>query len=310
MDLFDLAAKITLDSSEYEKGVSKSQTSSTNLGKALENVASQSETMRNKIEVLGTRYTEASKKVEELTEKFNKAAKETGTDSKETQELAEELANAEKEMRGLAGELEKYNPKLEESSEKTSKFADTLKNGLANAAKIGAAAIGAAAAAATAAIGAAAAGITNLTKSAVDGFANYEQLVGGVETLFGTGGMGLQEYADSVGKSVTAVKGEYERMQAAQETVLANADNAWQTAGMSANEYMETVTGMSASLIQSLDGDTQAAAEYADMAIIDMSDNANKMGTSMESISTAYAGFAKQNYTMLDNLNTMGALAA
>lgn len=80
------------------------------------------------------------------------------------------------------------------------------------------------------------------------------------------------------------------------------ANNAYKTAGMSANQYMNTVTGFSASLLQSLDGDTKAAAEKADMAITDMSDNANKMGTSIDSIQTAYQGFAKQNYTMLDNL--------
>ena len=87
------------------------------------------------------------------------------------------------------------------------------------------------------------------------------------------------------------------------------AESAYMSAGMSANEYMETVTGFSASLLQSLEGDTEKAAEYANMAITDMSDNANKMGSDIEMIKTAYAGFSKQNYTMLDNLNTMGALA-
>ncbi len=88
------------------------------------------------------------------------------------------------------------------------------------------------------------------------------------------------------------------------------AENAYKTAGLSANEYMETVTSFSASLLQSLGGDTEAAANVADVAITDMADNANKMGTSMEMIQNAYQGFAKANYTMLDNLNTMGALAA
>ena len=88
------------------------------------------------------------------------------------------------------------------------------------------------------------------------------------------------------------------------------ADDAFKTAGMSANDYMETVTSFSASLIQSLGGNTGAAAELANTAIIDMSDNANKMGTDISSIQDAYQGFAKQNYTMLDNLNAMGALAA
>lgn len=136
---------------------------------------------------------------------------------------------------------------------------------------------------ALAAVGTAAAGITALTTQTVNAFGDYEQLVGGVETLFG----------ESVGK-----------------TIEANAQKAFQTAGLSANQYMETVTGFSASLIQSVGGDTEKAAEIADRAIIDMSDNANKMGTSIDSIQNAYQGFAKQNYTMLDNLNTMGSLAA
>ena len=152
-----------------------------------------------------------------------------------------------------------------------SSLATSLKNGLATAAKVGAAAVGAAATA----IGA-------LTTAAVNNYAEYEQLVGGVETLF-------KNSAD---------------------TVMGYAENAYKTAGLSANEYMETVTSFSASLLQSLDGDTKAAASAADMAITDMADNANKMGTSMESIQNAYQGFAKQNYTMLDNLNTMGALVA
>ena len=112
-------------------------------------------------------------------------------------------------------------------------------------------------------------------KAALEAYASFEQLEGGIKTLFGEESMGA---------------------------VYANAERAFETAGMSANQYMETVTGFSASLIQSLGGDTAKAAEYADMAITDMSDNANKMGTSMESIQYAYQGFAKQNYTMLDNL--------
>ena len=156
-----------------------------------------------------------------------------------------------------------YEKGLEDASGKTSSFADKLKTGLATAAKVGAAAIGAASA-----------GIAALTKSSIDGYAEYEQLVGGVETLFKKSADVVQQYAA----------------------------NAYKTAGMSANEYMETVTSFSASLLQSLDGDTAAAAEKANLAITDMSDNANKMGTSMEMIQNAYNGFAKQNYTMLDNL--------
>ena len=133
-----------------------------------------------------------------------------------------------------------------------------------------------------AATGAASAGVVALTKKSLDAYAEYEQLVGGVETLF----------------------------KQSQSKVLAYAENAYTTAGLSANEYMDTVTSFSASLLASLGGDTEKAADYANRALTDMSDNANRMGTDMSSIQYAYQGFAKQNYTMLDNLNTMGALAA
>ena len=125
-----------------------------------------------------------------------------------------------------------------------------------------------------AAVAAGATAVAALTKSAVESYADYEQLVGGVETLFKDSAGIVQEYAA----------------------------NAFQTAGLSANDYMETVTGFSASLLQSVGGDTEEAARIADQAITDMADNANKMGSSMESIQNAYQGFAKQNYTMLDNL--------
>lgn len=151
----------------------------------------------------------------------------------------------------------------DQATEKLGELGGKLGNGLKTAAKIG-----------TAAVGAAAAGITALTTAAVKNYAEYEQLVGGVETLFKDSADAVQKYAS----------------------------NAYKTAGLSANEYMSTVTSFSASLLQSLGGDTQKAADYADLAVTDMADNANKMGTSMEMLQTTYAGFAKQNFTMLDNL--------
>lgn len=151
----------------------------------------------------------------------------------------------------------------DEASENVETLSGKFKNGLAAAAKVGAAAVGAAAT-----------GIAVLTKNALNNYAEYEQLVGGVDTLFKDSSAKVQEYAA----------------------------NAYKTAGLSANEYMDTVTSFSASLLQSLGGDTEAAADMANVAITDMADNANKMGTDMASIQNAYQGFAKQNYTMLDNL--------
>ena len=147
----------------------------------------------------------------------------------------------------------------DEATSNISNISSKLGNGLKTAAKIG-----------TAAVGAAATAIAALTKSSIENYAEYEQLVGGVETLF-------KKNADVVKKY---------------------AANAYKTAGLSANKYMETVTSFSASLLQSLGGDTKAASKYADMAVKDMSDNANKMGTSMEMIQNAYSGFAKQNFTI------------
>ena len=151
-------------------------------------------------------------------------------------------------------------------------------------------------------VAATAVGISSLSAMSITAYSDYEQLVGGVETLFGTGGQSIEEYAQTVGRTVDEVRGEYDALMTSQETVLNNAAVAYQTAGLSANDYMETVTSFSASLLQGLAGDTQAAAEIANQAVIDMSDNANKMGTDMQLIQNAYQGFAKQNYTMLDNL--------
>ena len=151
----------------------------------------------------------------------------------------------------------------DQASDKISSLSSKLGNGLKTAAKVGAAAVAAAGTA-----------IVAIGKQAIEQYADYEQLVGGVETLFKQSSDVVQQYAA----------------------------NAYKTAGMSANEYMNTVTSFSASLLQSLGGDTEAAAKYADMAITDMSDNANKLGTDMSLIQNAYQGFAKGNMTMLDNL--------
>lgn len=156
-----------------------------------------------------------------------------------------------------------YDKGLDSAGGKIHSFGENLKSGLATAAKVGAAGLAVATTA-----------VTALSKVALDSYGDYEQLTGGVETLFKTSADVVMEYAN----------------------------NAYQTAGLSANQYMETVTSFSASLLQGLGGDTEEAARIADLAITDMADNANKMGTAMDSIQNAYQGFAKQNYTMLDNL--------
>lgn len=233
MNLLDLYAKITLDTGDYEKGLSKAQKTSSDyksdVMKLAQTYKSQGMSMS---EAMKKAYTEIDKSQYETSENAKKSAGIFG----------ESWKGAERSVDSLAGKL---------------------KSGLATAAKVGAAALTAAAT-----------GVAALTKASIDQYAEYEQLVGGVDTLFKSASDKVQQYADK----------------------------AYETAGMSANEYMNTVTSFSASLLQSLEGDTEAAAQKADQAITDMADNANKMGTSMEMIQNAYQGFAKQNYTMLDNL--------
>ena len=191
-------------------------------------------------------------------------------------EIAKAYVQIVPSMQGIQAQLSKSLAPAVETSGKESgqKMGNALAGGLKSAASSIGKAFTAAAKAAAVGFGAAAAAVAAVGKSALNAYADYEQLIGGVETLFGN----------------------------ASDKVLQNANRAFQTAGLSANEYMETVTSFSASLLQSVGKDTKKAAEYADQALVDMSDNANKMGSNMQDIQNAYQGFAKQNYTMLDNL--------
>jgi hypothetical protein len=233
----------------------------------MESTASESDTLRNKIAVLAAQYNAAQQEVEALTMSFNESVKTSGAASQESQELAKQLEQAERnadtlgrEVDDLSGGLNDLSDDAEEAGEGVSVFSEMLKANLVSegikAAIDGLKKLGEA--------------VVEVSKSAIDSYANYEQLVGGVDTLFGNASIKVQRFAA----------------------------DAYKTAGLSANEYMETVTSFSASLLQSLGGDTQKAADYADMAIKDMADSSNKMGTDMSSIQAAYQGFAKQNYTI------------
>ena len=241
-------------------------------------------------------YNEQSKKVNDLVTQLNKAEAQLAGMTQAVEENNRAMEGSGAGMDELADGAERAGNSLEKAEKAGLSFGDVLKaNLLSDAIAAGARRL----AEAMEAVGRAA---LELGRQSLEGFSQFEQLSGGVKTLFGTEAGSLEEYARSVGKSVEEAKGEYERLLSSQQTVFANADNAFKTAGLSANAYMETVTSFSASLLQGLGGDTEKAAQVADQAITDMADNANKMGTDMESIQNAYQGFAKQNYTMLDNL--------
>ena len=219
-------------------------------------------------EVLNKKIEEQKSKITVLKSALAQAEQETGKNSDTTKKWQVQLNNAEAELNDLNKELKDQHGNLDKSGEKALKLGDIIKGNLISEGIIaGVKGLGKA-------IGAVGSAFINVGKQAVQSYAQYEQLVGGVDTLFGESSKKVQEYAS----------------------------NAYKTSGMSANQYMETVTSFSASLISSLDGDTAKASEVANRAIIDMSDNANKMGTDISMIQNAYQGFAKQNYTMLDNL--------
>ncbi len=328
MDVFDLFGKISLDTSGFENALKTAIEGGKNLAASLGNVVNISGNVQKGVSAMSEQYNKAAENVKKSTteteknaESFENAAdslEEYSEKSEEATESSEKLIATESEIRSMvmklahqfeksgmdkskamkkaneeirsqytktAEEVEKSSDKINKSQKETSKesekdskdfvknwdsaaeglksIAGKIKNALETAAKVGAAAVGVASS-----------GLGVLLKQSVDSYANYEQLVGGVDTLFKESSAKVQQYADQ----------------------------AYRTAGMSANEYMETVTSFSASLLQGLDKDTDKAADVANQAMVDMSDNANKMGTDIASIQNAYQGFAKQNYTMLDNL--------
>lgn len=147
------------------------------------------------------------------------------------------------------------------------------------------------------------AGIASVTSSAVTSYASYEQMVGGIQKLYGNMGQSLEEYAASNSTTTEAVAAEWQSLENAQNLVMQNAENAYKTSGMSMNTYMENATKISASLIKSLGGDTEAAAAQVDVAMRAISDNANTYGTDLDTLTQALQGFARGEYTMLDQLN-------
>lgn len=244
-----------------------------------ENNGDSAQALKAKQEVLKQVFAEQQKKVEALEKAYRSATVEYGENSDEALELKRSLNECTAEMKSTKNQIDKIDDSLKKSKISWESVGSAVATG-AKAFAVGLATIAAAAGAVAYKLGTA----------VVESFGDYEQLVGGVETLFGAGGKSLEEYAKSVGKSVDEARAEYDKLISAQETTLSNADNAFRTAGLSANDYMETVTSFSAALVSGLGGDTEKAAKLADLAITDMSDNANKMGTDISAIQNAYQG--------------------
>ena len=279
---------------EFKKALSEINQSFKVLGSEMKLVASQFDKQDNSVEALSARNRVLNKEIEAQKQKIEtlraalaNASESFGENDRRTQQWQIQLNNATAALNDMERELDRNNAGLDDAEREMDDVADSADDMSEEIEDAGDSAdkskdkfesldsvlkgIGAAMGAVAVAAGAAA---VKLGKEVVAAYADYEQLVGGVDTLFKESSKELQTFAA----------------------------NAYKTAGLSANDYMETVTSFSASLIQSLGGDTEKAVKYADMAITDMSDNANKMGTDMSLIQNAYQGFAKANYTMLDNL--------
>lgn len=254
-------------------------------------------------EILTKKIDEQKHKVEVLTKALNDAKTQTDDNSSTTKKWETKLNDAQAELNKLERtldsneqEMKNYGKATDDASEKSSRLGDIIKGNLISEGIInGFKSLGSA-------MKTVGSSLVDVGKKALDSYANYEQLVGGVETLFALSDNEIKAYANVYGMSVDEVKSNNEIMKSSMNEVLGYAIEAYKTAGLSANEYMETVTSFSAALLQSLGGDSFTASEKANQAIIDMSDNANKMGTDMSMIQSAYQGFAKGNYTMLDNL--------
>lgn len=279
----NIGPKIGVDGeAEYRRQISQIIQQSKTLESQMKLVASQftaattaEERNAKTASVLSKQIDVQRERVKLLAEQAGKAAAKYGESDEKTQKWQQALNEAttalnkmQSELRNASSGVEELGDDMREGSEKALSFGDVLKANVASDFIVsGIKAMASAIKEATAAL-------VDLGKQSIMGFAEQEQLIGGVDTLFKESSAQVQQYANE----------------------------AYKTAGLSANQYMETVTSFSASLLQSMGGDTQAAAEKANRAITDMSDNANKMGTDMTSIQNAYQGFAKQNYTMLDNL--------
>lgn len=279
---------------EFKKALTEINQAFKVLGSEMKLVSSQFDKNDNSAEALAARHKVLTKeidaqkaKIETLKKALENAATSFGENDRRTQAWQIQLNNAQAALNGMERELSateaamgELDAETEDTTESTKELGEELDDAGDSAedseskfSKLGSV-LKSVGVAMGAVVTAAAAAAVSLGKAVVEAYADYEQLVGGVDTLFKDSSGKLQEYAA----------------------------NAYKTAGMSANDYMTSVTSFSAALISSLGGDTEKAVEYADMAITDMADNANKMGTDIASIEAAYQGFAKQQYTLLDNL--------
>ena len=247
--------------------------------------------LADKQELLKNNINASKEKLKELTlaqKEMGKYKNLTDSQKESYRELTIEIVKSKNSVKNLEDELkEMKNIDLSKVGDAISKVGSIAESVISKVTKV------------TAVVSTAVAGVVG---AGIKSYANQEQLVGGVETLFKLSDKEIKEYAKEYGMSVEEVKANAELMNNSIDTVIGNASVAYKTAGMSSNEYLETVTSFSASLLQSVGNDSFEAMEISDMAITDMADNANKMGTSIDSIKNAYQGFAKQNYTMLDNL--------
>lgn len=284
-NLKEVSSELKLTNTQFvsgDKTVKETKTAYTNMNTTMQEQKSRITELKTLISQMTKEYNEHQNKLVQVEEQYGKNSKEAseyraklGNTENQLKTFKTQLNNAETQLVQMENATGKSNKELKEmkngfddAGQGAIKFGDLLKaNVLGDFITSGLKAMGSA-------IKQVGTTLLSVGKDALDSYADYEQLVGGVETLFKDSSGIVENYAN----------------------------NAYKTAGLSANDYMETVTSFSASLLQSLNGDTAKVAEVSDMAVTDMADNANKMGTDMASIQNAYQGFAKQNYTMLDNL--------
>lgn len=307
MNVFNLFAKLTLDRSGYEKELNQAekdtvqandniQDSLDESGKSfsklgeivailrspidgfkegLEESREEQELNNKQLDILRNRYADVQESITDLTKRYVESAEQTGENSEQTQKLYKELQKAKSDANGLAKEIDGYSTQTKEAEKDSNNLAQAVGERLHGAFEKTAQVVGALSKTIGVGFVAGVGAIGALTKQATSAYGEFQQLEGGIETLY--------------------------KSQEAVNLVMENAKNAYRTAGKGTNDYLNTVINMTASLNKAT-GDVNESARLADVAITDMSDNVNKMGTSMEMVENAYKGFTRGNYTMLDNL--------
>lgn len=296
MNVFELMGSIELQDENFIRGVNNARRSMQQLQTAFNNsTRTVDRNVDRSMQNAGRSSSQGARRVETASDNMSQSLRQANRSFDST------ARTASRDFEQLGTEAQRGSRRVEDSVDNAAKHSEKsvgkMSAGMIAKAQIMAQAI-------VGIVSKVADGAKQIATSAIEGYGNYQQLTGGIQKLYGNMGQSLIDYAIANGQTVEEAKAQWQSLEKAQNTMIRNAKAGWKTAGMSANDYMQNVTGFSAALINSLGGDTQKAADIADMAMQDISDNVNTFGTgSVQDIADVYRAISKGQYQTLDNLN-------